>query len=333
MTIRRVCIIGPGAIGGMMAVKFAQAGFDVSTVVRAHRVEALRRDGITLHDDGETLHAIPTAAADTRDLGPQDLVIITVKETALADVAPSVTVLLHDTTQVVQVMNGVPWWFFAGFEGPHKGAQLQSVDPEGCISSVLDLSRHIGGVINCGVSWQEDGSLRHDHSNELFVGRPTNDPAGMDVVSEAFLAAGYNTTVAENIQQKVMDKLSANVSFNPVSALTMATTDLMLGDDLVADTLLGLMNEVRAISDALGLDPGVDPKDRIKGGGKLKASKTSMLQDMEAGKPLELTGILAATIEVADIVDVPVPLTRTVFGLLRLREKTAVQQPARGTVA
>lgn len=323
MTINRICIIGPGAIGGMMAVKLMTAGFEVSTIVRPLRVDALRRDGITLHDDGETFHAIPTIATDTKDLGPQDLVIITVKETALADIAPSVAPLLHETTQVVQIMNGIPWWFFAGFDGPHEGAQLQSVDRDGCVSRHLDLSRHIGGVINCGVSWQPDGSLRHDHSNELFIGRPDNDSAGVDDVAEVFRNAGYNTTVAERIQQKVMEKLAANVSFNPVSALTMATTDLMLGDELVSDTLLGLMMEVRAITQALGLDPGPDPTARIKGGSSLKASKTSMLQDMEAGKPLELAGILAATIEAAALVDVSVPLTRTVYGLLRLREETA----------
>lgn len=328
MSIKRVCIIGPGAIGGMMAVKFVTAGFDVSTVVRAHRLESARANGVTLHDEGQTFHAVPKVAAQTEDLGTQDLVIITVKETALADIAPTVAPLLHDTTQVVQIMNGIPWWFFSAFDGPHKGTRLNSVDLDGRVSNHFDLSRHIGGVINCGVSWQPDGSLRHDHSNELFIGRPSNDTAGMDAVAEAFQAAGYNTTVPASIQQKVMDKLSANVSFNPVSALTMATTDLMLGDELVADMLLGLMNEVRAISDALGLDPGIDPEDRIKGGGKLKASKTSMLQDMEAEKPLELDGILAATIEVADLVKVPVPLTRTVYGLLRLREHTAQKVPA-----
>lgn len=323
MTIKRICIIGPGAIGGMMAVKFITAGFDVSTVVRPHRIEALRRDGITLRDGGETFHAVPKVASDTKDLGPHDLVIITVKETALADVAPTVAPLLHESTQVVQVMNGIPWWFFSESGGPNNGAQLQSVDCDGCVSNHLDLSRHIGGVINCGVSWQADGSLRHDHSNELFIGRPSNNPAGVEDVAEVFRAAGYNTTAATSIQQKVMEKLAANVSFNPVSALTMATTDLMLGDELVADTLLGLMNEVRSITTALGLNPGPDPAGRIKAGGQLKASKTSMLQDMEAGKPLELAGILAATIEVAELVEVPVPLARTVYGLLRLREQTA----------
>lgn len=310
----------------MMAVKFINAGFDVSTVVRAHRLEALCRDGITLHDEGETFHAVPTVATDTQDLGPQDLVVITVKETALADVAPTIAPLLHESTQVVQVMNGIPWWFFAEREGALKGTQLQSVDGNGCVSDHFDVPRHIGGVINCGVSWQTDGSLRHDHSNELFIGRPSNDPSGVDKVADVFRTGGYNTTVADNIQQKVMEKLAANVSFNPVSALTMATTDLMLGDDLVADTLLGLMNEVRAVTVALGLNPGPDPAARIKGGGQLKASKTSMLQDMEAGKPLELAGILAALVEVAGMVEVPVPLTRTVYGLLRLRERTAHPQ-------
>lgn len=322
MTVSRICIVGPGAIGGMMAVKMMKAGYAVSALVRPPRVEPMRRDGITLHDGGETLHAIPTVASDPSELGTQDLVVITVKETGLKDVAPSLAPLLGKNTQVVQVMNGIPWWFFAEFGGPVKGTVLQSVDAGGDVSAHFDVSRHIGGVINCGVSWRDDGSLSHDHSNQLFLGRPSNNPEGVEGIAAVFRAAGYNAEVAESIHQQVMTKLLANMSFNPASALSMATTDLLLGDEYVADTLVGLMNEGRAIISALGLDPGPDPGERLKGGKKLNASKTSMLQDMEAGKPLELDGILASAIEVAGLVDVPVPLTRAVYGLLRVRQKT-----------
>jgi 2-dehydropantoate 2-reductase len=323
MTISRICIVGPGAIGGMMAVKLIHAGFKVSALVRPHRVEAMARDGITLHDGGETFHGVPTVAAEAGDLGPQDLVILTVKETGLKEVAPSIAALSGDHTQVVQVMNGIPWWFFAGLESPLKGTQLQSVDPDGSVSRYFDVARHIGGVINCGVSWRADSSLSHDHSNQLFLGRPDNMTAGMNEIAAVFQSAGYNTEVAASIHQQVMAKLLANMSFNPVSALTLGTTDLLLSDDLVADTLIGLMNEGRAVTQALGLDPGPDPAERLKSDQRLNASKTSMLQDMEAGKPLELKGILGAVIEVADLLQVPVPLTRAMYGLLRVRQQTA----------
>ena len=216
--------------------------------------------------------------------------------------------------------NGIPWWFFSNFGGALHGARLESVDEGGCVSRHLELRRHIGGVINCGVSWRADGVLSHDDSNQLYLGRPDKGTNGIDAVADDFRAAGYNTDVAENIHQQVMTKLLANLSFNPVSALTMGTLDLLLGDELVAETLIGLMNEGRALTAALGLDPGPDPKERFKGGHHVPVSKTSMLQDMEQGKQLELAAILAAPIEIAGLLSVPVPLTRSVYGLLRVRE-------------
>ena len=324
MTISRICIVGPGAIGGMMAVKMVKAGFDVSALVRPARVKVMGETGITLHDNGEVLHAVPKVASVADALGRQDLVVLTVKETALSDVAPSLGPLLDKDSQVVQIMNGIPWWFFTAFDGPLRGTRLESVDRDSSISSHFDMARHVGGVINCGVSWRDDGALSHDHSNQLFLGRPDNSKEGMEEIASVFRAAGYNTEVAESIHQQVMSKLLANISFNPVSALTMATIDLLLSDDLVAETLTGLMNEARAVTKALGLNPGPDPAVRPKGGSKLKASKTSMLQDMERGNPLELDSILAAVVEVAGFLDVPVPLARTVYGLLRVRQQAAL---------
>lgn len=322
MTIQKICIVGPGAIGGMMAVKLISAGYDVSALVRTSRVDAMNRDGITLHDEGETFHHTPLAAANAADIGPQDLVIITVKETGLSDVAPAISNLCGPKTQVVQVMNGIPWWFFMDREGPYSGTCLESVDPKGCVSEHFEVERHIGAVINCGVSWREDGSLSHDHSNQLFLGRPSGALGGVEAVADVFRASGYNAEATSNIQQQVMTKLLANMSFNPLSALSMGTTDLLIGDDYVAETLAGLMNEGRAIIKALGLDPGPDPIETLKRGQRLNASKTSMLQDVEAGKPLELEGILGSAIEVASLVKVPVPLLRTVYGLLRVRQQT-----------
>ncbi|MBT5240986.1 MAG: 2-dehydropantoate 2-reductase [Rhodospirillaceae bacterium] len=324
MTISRICIVGPGAIGGMMAVKMIKAGFDVSALVRPARVEAMGAAGITLHDGDDILHATPKVASTADALGLQDLVILTVKETALKDVAPSIGPLLDVNTPVVQIMNGIPWWFFEAFDGPLQGTQLDSVDRDGCVSRHFDVNRYIGGVINCGVSWRDDGALSHDHSNQLYLGRPDNNRDGTEDIASVFRSAGYNTDIAESIHQQVMSKLLANISFNPVSALTMATIDRLLDDELVSDTLIGLMNEGRAVTKALRLDPGPDPAARPKGGAKLKASKTSMLQDMERGKPIEIDSILASVIEVAGLLDVPVPLARTVYGLLRVRQQTAL---------
>lgn len=323
MTVSRICIVGPGAIGGMMAVKFMDAGFDVSVLVRPHRVDSLNESGFTLLDDGKTFHAIPRAASDPADLGAQDLVIITVKEYGLKDVAPQISLLLKDETQVVQVTNGIPWWFFADFGGDLEGRRLESVDAGGCVATHFEKGRHIGGVINCGVSVRDDGTLSHDHSNNLYLGRPDNVPDGVEDIVSVFKTAGYNAEVADSIHQQVMTKLLANISFNPVSALTMGTLDVLLSDDVLRDTLAGLMDEGRAVATALGLNPGPPPTDTLARGSKIPPSKTSMLQDMEQGKPLELDGILGSTIEVAGLLDVPVPLMKSMYGLLRVHQRVA----------
>ena len=328
MTLSRVCIVGPGAIGGMMAVKLSNAGFDVSALVRSHRVEHLNQQGLTLLDGGETFHGKPKASDQSEDLGPQDVIVITVKEHALKEVAPVMSPMLTPDTQVVQITNGIPWWFFSSFGGDLQGTQLESVDRDGCVSNYFELSRHIGGVINCGVSVRDDGVLVHDHSNQLYLGRPDNDPRGVEALADVFRRSGYNTDIARSIHQQVMTKLLANMSFNPVSALAMGTLDLLWADECVAEVLLGLMNEGRTVTSALGLDPGPDPESRFNSGKKIPSSKTSMLQDMEQGKRLELDGILASAIEVADLLDIAVPLTKSMYGLLRVKESTVLGQAA-----
>jgi len=319
MAFKRICIVGPGAIGGMMAVKMIRAGFEVTALMREHRVAQVRSSGITLHDEGKTYNETPEVSDDPGDLGIHDLVVITVKEYAMADIAPSVAKLIAPNGEVVQITNGIPWWFFQGFGGALQGTHLQSVDRDRKVSGHLEVSRHIGGVINCGVSWRPDGSLSHDHSNHLALGRPDNSPVGMDEVAEVFRAAGYNTDVVDSIQQAVLTKLLANISFNPVSALCGGTLDRLVANDHTRSLLLGLMNEGRAIASAVGLDPGLDPAERFKATAKMGASKTSMLQDIEAGKPLELDGILSAAIEVGDLTSVPMPLSEAMLGLLQLK--------------
>jgi 2-dehydropantoate 2-reductase len=259
------------------------------------------------------------SSADPAELGPHDLVVITVKEYGLAEVAPKISALTGKGGQVVQITNGIPWWFFQGFGRDLKGTYLQCVDSDKRVSRYFDLDRHIGGVINCGVSWQADGSVSHDHSNHLALGRPDNSTTGLEQVAGVFRTAGYNTDVVETIQQAVMTKLLANISFNPVSALCGATLDRLIDNEHTRHLLLGLMNEGRSVTQAVGLDPGPDPAERFTGAAKMGASKTSMLQDVEAGKPLELDGILGAALEVAHLTGVPMPLSQAMLGLLQVK--------------
>lgn len=319
MTFRKVCIVGPGAIGGMMAVMLARAGVEVSTLARQAKAEAINARGINLLFAGERLNAKPKAAADPADLGPQDLIVVTLKSNALPAVAPKLAALCKPTTPIVFAMNGVPWWFFDGFGGKLAGTQLKSLDPDGALRRAIPDARIIWGVINCSVHELPDGTLEHTNAQHLSLGRPTDDPMGVEEVAAVFRPAGYKAVISPNIRQDLWIKLLINVTMNPISALTYGTVKEMFDEPLVAESIYAIAAETRALGLRLGLDAGPDRLDRMKNA----PVKTSMLQDLERGRPLELPSIVEAVVEIAEHAGVPMPQTRTLLGLMRLRSKTA----------
>ncbi|MDX2221364.1 MAG: 2-dehydropantoate 2-reductase, partial [Rhodospirillaceae bacterium] len=320
--IRSICIVGPGALGGMMAVKFTRAGFAVSALARPDSAARIAARGITLHEDGQSYHERIKVAADPAALGPHDLVVVTVKTGGLAAVASHLPAVSRSDTPWVIVANGVPWWFFDDFGGAHAGMRLTSVDPAERLRTAIPTPRAIWGVINCRVSFRPDGSLSHEHSNHLQLGRPDRTTAGLDIVADTFRTGGYVTEPVAAIHEAIWGKLLANMTFNPISALTMATTDVMLSDPLVRELAVAVTDEGRAVGAALGLPPGPSGADRFPVGRKLARAATSMLSDVERGRPLELDALVAAVVEIADRVGVPVPFTRMLLGLARVRSHT-----------
>lgn len=318
----KICIYGAGAVGGLIAARLARSGNDVSVVARGAHLQAIRAEGLKVRDRAsgvvETISV--KADSDPRSLGPQDYVIVAVKGQNLADVAKDVEFLLNRDTCVVTAMNGVPWWFFdrlAFGGGKHR---LESLDPAGRLAHAMPTERIVGCVIHLAASTPQPGLISHDMGRKLILGEPggRNTQRSARIV-DALKAAGFDALVSGFIEKDFWVKLLGNVSFNPVSALTLATADRLIQDAEVKALMVSIMREVLAIGRAVGVDADIDPEARIDMARALGKFKTSMLQDMEAGKPLEIDGLLAGTLEIARKAGVPAPHTQALFGLARAR--------------
>ncbi|MBY0510580.1 MAG: 2-dehydropantoate 2-reductase [Rhodospirillaceae bacterium] len=319
MKYRKVCIVGPGAIGGMMAVMLSRAGVEVSALARKTKSDAINEKGIHLLFEGQMLNARIKAAADPAALGPQDLLVVTLKSNALPAVAASLAPLCTPTTPIVFAMNGVPWWFFDGFGGTAAGSPLKSLDTDGGVRRAIPTERVIWGVINNSVHENPDGTLEHTNAQHIALGRPNDDPAGLEEVAAVFRPGGYKTVISPNIRKDLWVKLMINITMNPISALTYGTVKDLLEEPLVMEGVRAVAAEAQAVALKLGLDVPPAPLDKMRPA----PVKTSMLQDLERGRPLELASIVEAVVEIAERIAVPMPQTRTLLGMMRLRSKTA----------
>ncbi|MCB2106046.1 MAG: 2-dehydropantoate 2-reductase [Rhodobacteraceae bacterium] len=319
MTDKSVCIVGPGAIGGMLAVKLKQAGVAVTALARPEKAKAVATRGITLHEDGKTVTETIRAASDPRDLGEHDLVVVTVKSGALLDVAPHLPALSKPGAPWGLILNGVPWWFFSHFGGVLKGRKLDSVDPNGALEKAYPADRIVWGVINCAMVIEDDGSLTHIHSRHIQLGRPDMSVEGLEEIAPIFRAGGYQTDACADIHDKIWTKLMANLVFNPLTAISLATTDLVINDTIGRELAVALTEEARAIAAKLGLSQGSSGAERFPPSRVVGKASTSMLADAKRGRPLEIAPILGAVVEIGELVGVPTPATRMLFGLLRIR--------------
>jgi 2-dehydropantoate 2-reductase len=306
----KVCVVGAGAIGGLVGVKLARAGAQVSALARGETLKVLRTRGWTLHSDGQGQTVPVVAADDAAELGPQDLVVIAVKGHGLTQVAPRLAPLLGDHTVVMPAMNGVPWWFEPG---------LESVDPGGVIATAIPTGRVLGCVVHASASTSAPGVVAHLRGLGLIVGEPSGARSERAQRVAALLAeAGFDATLSSDVRKDIWYKLWGNLSTNPVSALTGATTDRILADPLVSAFCIGVMAEAKAVGGFYGCAMPQSPAERHEITRKLGVFKTSMLQDAEAGRALELDAIVGAVRELGQRAGVATPQIDALLGLTRL---------------
>ncbi|MFI5377091.1 MAG: 2-dehydropantoate 2-reductase [Candidatus Rokuibacteriota bacterium] len=315
----KVCVVGAGAIGTFLGTHLARIGAEVSALARGATATALRAHGLRLEEGGATLTAPVRVVEDTRALGAQDLVVVAVKGPALPAVASQVGPLLGPETVVLPAMNGVPWWFFHGLGGSHEGVAVRAVDPDGRVAGAIPVRHVIGCVVHATCSVVAPGLGRHGFGRGLIVGEPGGlVSARVSALADRLAEAGFEVTISKRIQADVWYKLWGNMTMNPMSALTGATCDRLLDDPLLDRFTLAIMAEAAAIGEKIGCPIRQSGEERNAVTRKLGAFKTSMLQDVEAGKPLEIDALLTAVSEIGGRVGVPTPSTDALLGLTRV---------------
>ena len=320
----KVCIYGAGAIGGWIGVRLATAGHDVSVIARGTSLEAISTVGLTLMegDAAETAHV--HASQHARDLGEQDLVVVAVKAPAMASVAAGIGPLIGPRTRVLTAMNGVPWWFCAGLDPKFARQQLASVDPDGSIARAIPSSQVIGCVVHASCLLSAPGVVRHHQGNRLIVGNASRAASGNPSaeIRTVLESAGFAAEGSDFIQRDVWYKLWGNMTMNPISALTGATTDRILNDELARAFVTSIMLEAKEIGARLGIPIDQQPEDRHATTLKLGAMETSMLQDVKAGRAVELDALVGTVRELGAMTSVPTPFTDALMGLARLQART-----------
>ena len=318
----RVCIYGAGAIGGWIGSGLARAGCDVSVVARGATLAALQQHGLRLNRGGETITHLIRCSADPAALGIQDLVVLSVKAPSLPGVARQIAPLMGPDTIVLTAMNGVPWWFLQGFGGALAGKRLTSTDPTGEIAAAIPAQHVIGCVVHASCSMDAPGLVHHHFGNKLIIGEPSGQStARVSQLASLLEKAGFEAPLSSQIQNDIWFKLWGNMTVNPISALTGATTDLILQDELVRGFVSSAMLEAKEIGARMGIAIDQQPDDRHAVTLKLGAFKTSMLQDVEAGRAIELDALVSSVRELGLLTGVATPFTDALLGLARLHGK------------
>jgi 2-dehydropantoate 2-reductase len=328
----KIAIVGAGAIGGYLGARLSAAGEDVTFIARNRNLQAIRAQGFRLIlEDGSTLHA-PAARAvqDPAEAGPQDAVLLTVKAHQVQDLLPGLRGLFGPDTAVVSMINGVPWWYFHRLAGPWEGRQLESVDPGGVIAAHIEPARVIGSVVYPAAELVEPGLVRVIEGNRFTLGEPDGSRSErVERLSQALMKAGFKAPVSKDIRSEIWVKLWGNLSFNPISALTHATLEQICSFGPTRELAARMMREAQAVGEALGVEFKISLDKRIAGAQAVGAHKTSMLQDVEAGRALELEALVGAVVELGRITGQPVPTVEAVLALARLLGQTLQAQRGR----
>lgn len=320
----RICVFGAGAIGGYLGALLSRAGHDVSLVARGAHLAAMQRQGLRLRMGGEELVAHPRCVENTAELGAQDYVIVTLKAHALSENVERILPLLGPHTAVVHGANGVPWWYFYALDGPWRDRRLESVDPGGRQWDRIGPERAIGCVVYPACEVIEPGVVLHVSEDKLAIGEPSGERSERArALCDALVGAGLRAPLRPQIRNEIWVKLWGNLSFNPISALTLATLEEIATDPGTRALARTMMLEAQVVAEKLGVRFPIDVERRIEGARAVGAHRTSMLQDLELGRPLEIDALLGAVHEMGRIVETPTPTIEAVLALIRQRARHA----------
>jgi 2-dehydropantoate 2-reductase len=323
MRAMRVAVLGAGAIGAYVGAALARGGTDVHLIARGENLEAMRRNGVKVLSDRGDFEAHPPATDDPSEIGPVDYVFLGLKANSYASAGPLLEPLLGEHTAVIAAQNGIPWWYFHGVEGPYGGRRIESVDPGGAVSRVISPERAIGCVVYAGTELEAPGVVRHLEGTRFTIGEPDRTLSDRcRAFSEAMIAGGLKCPVEQDVRDEIWVKLMGNVAFNPLSALTRSTMAEICRHDDARRLVAAMMEETLEIAEAVGAHPQISIEKRLAGAERVGEHKTSTLQDLEAGKPLELAAIIGAVVELADLTRIDAPALRAVEAASSLLART-----------
>jgi 2-dehydropantoate 2-reductase len=313
-------IAGAGAIGTYIGARMAQAGFDVTLFARGPHLRAMQERGVQVKSVTGDFEARPKVAGSLVEVGPVDVVFLAVKAHSLPQLAPQLHPVLGPDTVIVSTQNGVPWWFFEGFGGgTWKGTRLERVDPGGRISAAIEARRVVGSIVYFSTEIAAPGVVQHTEGNRISLGEPNGERSDRcRQIAQALVASGLRCPITRHIRNEIWVKILGNVAFNPISALTGATLVQMARDPEVSVLIRNIMREAESVATRLGMELPVSIEQRIAGAEKVGEHKTSMLQDLEAGRPLELEAVVGAVVELGERLNVPMPHTRAVYACTKL---------------
>ena len=326
----RICVVGAGAIGGLMAAKLSLAGNDVTVIDQGAHLAAIQKDGLKLiWEDGSEQVAKLKAVGTAAEAGPQDLVVLAVKAHFLDQVARDVGKLLDGDTMIVTVQNGMPWWYFHHFKGPLNGTQLKSLDPSGLLARHIPSDRIVGCVVYPAAAVTAPGVVKHVEGDRFPVGELDGSmSARAQKLHDLLVAAGFRSRVLDDIRSEIWLKAWGNLSFNPISALTNATLEDICTFPETRKLAAAMMAEAQVIGEKLGVTFRHTIEKRIEGAQAVGKHKTSMLQDVEAGRSLETEALVGAILEMGQLVEVPAPAIEAVYACVKLLNKTMLMEHA-----
>jgi 2-dehydropantoate 2-reductase len=315
-----ICVFGAGAIGGLLAAKLEMSGVRVTVVARGPHYDAMLAKGLVLRSEGKETATYPRVELDPKDVGPQDYLVLTLKAHSLLPAMAQLRPLIGPNTTIVAAINGVPWWYTYRLGGEFEGKRIEAVDPEGAVSAGLPPAQAVHAIVYPAADVTQPGVIEHTYGDRFTLGEPDGTKSErVAKFAELLMKAGFKAPIRPRIRDELWIKLWGNMAFNPVSALTGATLDKVLADPGTHATCRAMMVEGQAVAEKLGVKFAIGVDKRLAGGAEVGAHKTSMLQDMEKGRPLEIEALLGAVVEMADWVGVDMPISRSVLALVRQR--------------